>query len=99
MFGLSSAELKYIIKTVVQPLEEKGYRVYCFGSRARGDFKRFSDLDLLIEGQENRPSLGEIEEKLINENFPYKIDLVFKGDVAESYREKIEKEKVLVSPR
>ena len=78
-----------------RPSKQKGARVFCFGSRARGDHKEFSDLDLLIDAdaEKDLTSLaGKIEEELIEGNFPYKVDLVFKKNLAQSDSDKIERE-------
>ena len=71
-------------------------KVFCFGSRARGDFQKYSDLDLLLETTDDLSSIvGEINEKLIDSNLPYKVDIVCSNNIANSYRAQIEKEKVL----
>ena len=92
---LSKAELEFLGANVVQPLAEAGYRVWCFGSRARGEGAPYADVDLLVEGKGRpRQLLGEIRERLIESNFPYKVDLVLEADLAESYREGVLAERV-----
>ena len=44
-FGLSEDELNTLAQLVVGPLVGAGAKVWCFGSRARGDHKKFSDID------------------------------------------------------
>lgn len=88
-FGLKEADYQYITDTVVNPLKQRGLSVYCFGSRARGDHKPFSDLDLMIEGpvsDQVQQLKGAIEESLSKENFPYKVDLVLFEEYADSYK-------------
>lgn len=43
-FGLSQSEYKLIQLLVIEPLARYQAQVWIFGSRARGDFKPFSDL-------------------------------------------------------
>ena len=94
-FGLSDEQFKYIANTVVKPLSKVRASVYCFGPRTRGDHQKFSDLDLMIESDTKPTSLiGEIQEDLVEGNFPYKVDLVHFSDFADSYKEGYEKEKV-----
>ena len=31
------------------PLKSKGALIYLFGSRAKGDYRKFSDIDLLVD--------------------------------------------------
>ncbi|WP_035518267.1 nucleotidyltransferase family protein [Pseudohaliea rubra] len=92
---LSEAELAFLDANVVQPLHQAGYRVSCFGSRARGGGAPYADVDLLIEGSgKPRQLVGEINEKLTESNFPYKVDLVLEADLAESYRDGVMREKI-----
>lgn len=87
MFGLTPQEHGYIYATVVEPLTRLGARVYCFGSRARGDHQPFSDLDLMVEAdQELGATIGALQEVLSNSNFPYKVDLVEFCHFAEAYQ-------------
>lgn len=95
-FGLSQEEFEFICQTVVMPLEKHGALVWCFGSRARGDYNRFSDLDLMVEAQVNLGAIvAEILEQLIESNFPFKIDLVELRHFAQSYCDSYHREKVL----
>ncbi len=90
MFGLSDSEYQYILNTVVKPLEANNAQVFCFGSRARGTHSRFSDLDLLLKNAVSLKELvNEISETLENENFPYKVDLVFEEELAHTYQENV----------
>lgn len=94
---LTSAELEFLNTSVVAPLSELGYRVWCFGSRARGEGAQYADVDLLIEGPGRpRALISEINERLVESSFPYKVDLVLESDLAESYREGVLAERVLL---
>lgn len=94
MFGLSPAEYQYIVDTVVAPLEAQGALVFCYGSRARGDHQRFSDLDLMVEAtQDLAPLISHLQEQLSNSNFPYKVDLVELRQFADSYKPGYERDR------
>ena len=94
-FGLSPQQIEFINKTVVDPLRKKGAVVYCYGSRARGDYKKFSDLDLMVESEDKKNlDLGKLMEILQNSNFPYKVDIVHFSDFAESYKPSYQKDKI-----
>lgn len=87
-FGLTSDQYNKIVQTIVQPLVKNGAKVYCYGSRARGDFKQFSDLDLMVEStSKEQLNLGELIERIQNSNFPYKVDLVHISDFSENYKD------------
>jgi predicted nucleotidyltransferase len=95
-FGLSDTEYEFINQTVVLPLTARGATVWCFGSRARGNHRRFSDLDLMVEGSLDLQGLvGEISEQLVESDFPYKVDLVELRRFAKSYLEDFYRERVL----
>jgi predicted nucleotidyltransferase len=62
-FGLNDQEYQFLLVNVVRPLEQQGAKVYCYGSRARGTHRPFSDVDLMVEGGENVSGrVGEISE-------------------------------------
>jgi len=93
--GLTDSEQQFLQREVVLPLTRAGFRVWCFGSRARGEQQRFSDVDLLVDGPgHSRAVIGEIEEKLVDSHFPYKVDIVAEADLASSYRESVRRERV-----
>jgi len=92
---LTEEERSFLEEIVAKPLARAGYRVWCFGSRARGEGARYADVDLLVEGPDKpRALIGEINERLVESNFPYKVDLVLEQDLAESYRENVMAERV-----
>lgn len=94
MFGLTEEELGYICNIVVAPVTAQGGKVYCYGSRARGDYHPFSDLDLMVEAPSDiEPLLSGIREQLSIGNFPYKVDLVQLKDFADSYKSGYERDK------
>ena len=68
MYGLNERDLKYIFKALKEwPEVEK---VIIFGSRAMGNHKKGSDIDLAVSGQEvNETICNRISAKL-NEEAP-----------------------------
>ncbi len=92
-FGLTQSEIELLRSLALDPLKRQGARVWLFGSRARGDYKPFSDIDLLYEVPEGvlLPAgvLGRIEEELEDSNLPYKVDIVNLDEIASSYRDGI----------
>ncbi|HTR00617.1 MAG TPA: nucleotidyltransferase domain-containing protein [Candidatus Acidoferrum sp.] len=99
MFGLTPAEYDYIRAEVVAPLHAQGGRVFCYGSRARGDHKRYSDLDLMVEADKDLSALVSLlQEHLSNGPFPYKVELVELRDFAAAYKPGYERDKKPYSP-
>lgn len=75
-----------------------GRRVWAFGSRATGRrVKRFSDLDLLIEG--DNLSIREaalLDEALDESRLPFKVDVVQAATLMPEFFARIQPERVLV---
>jgi predicted nucleotidyltransferase len=97
-WGLEPLDLQLLERLLFEPLKARGARVWIFGSRARGDQKKFSDLDVLFE--ESNPislvELSKIREELEESELPIKVDLVAVKDLAESYRASVMKDRVEV---
>ena len=95
MYGLSAEELAYLRTHVVAPIEQRGGKVWLFGSRARGAHQKYSDVDLLIEGDKRDlcALLGQLKEELEESNFPFAVDLVFADDLAASYADSVLRER------
>ncbi|GAB6392589.1 MAG: putative nucleotidyltransferases [Treponematales bacterium] len=72
-------------------------KAYLFGSYARGEARPESDIDICIE--EGRPlSLFDLSGLYLDleEALAHKIDVVAAADITGSFKENIEKERVLV---
>ena len=97
-FGMSSAQTDMLRELVIRPLAEAGCAVFVFGSRARGDYRPFSDLDLLVEGEVSSSLLASISEKIEESSFPYRVDLVSSSNLADAYRAGVERDRVRILP-
>ena len=98
-FGLEQRHWTTLLEIAVKPLQKVGCTISFFGSRARGDFQRFSDLDLLVEGEVPAPTLSLIREALDESNLPFRVDLVLFKDLAESYQVGVLRDKVEIASR
>lgn len=87
-FGLKDNQYDFILKNIVRPLEAQGAKVYCFGSRARGDHRPFSDLDIMVENDnvDFSTQVSNIRDAITDSNFPYKVDIVLFSEFADSYK-------------
>ena len=83
---------------IIAPLKNQGAALWIFGSRARGDHKKFSDVDLLyqVASSKKLPKgfLFDIQSTLEESDFPFKVDLVNRDEIASGYRDKVESEKI-----
>jgi predicted nucleotidyltransferase len=96
-YGLTVEQYELLNKLCLTPLKLINTKVWIFGSRARGDYKKFSDIDLLFDNSKvPKAVIGKIIEDLENSNLPYKVDLVAESDLAESYRDQVHKDKILI---
>lgn len=97
-FGLSATQYDLLSEKLIVPLKQKGIRLWVFGSRARGEHKPFSDIDILFS-LSNPKALTEgelflIKEDLIDSNLPFKVDLVNEKELAPSYRDSVLRDRV-----
>ena len=69
-------------------------RVYLFGSCARGDVQRWSDIDVAIDPQEPLPSglRSDIEEDLEESTVPYFVDVVDLSTARPEFRDEVKRE-------
>jgi predicted nucleotidyltransferase len=78
-----------------------GAQVWVFGSRATGNARRYSDLDLALEA--DRPLelavLADIAEALSESDLPYKVDVIDLRSVDPAFRALIEPEMVVLAIR
>ena len=74
-------------------------KIYLYGSRARGDFRQWSDIDLALDIGSGNPriALGEARSVMEALSIPYSIDLVDANHVQEPLRTIIKKEGILWS--
>ena len=72
-------------------------KIYLFGSRARGDYSRGSDVDIALDGGRRieRVDVGEVRDVLNETNMLFKFDVVDFHAVQESMRGFILKEGIL----
>jgi predicted nucleotidyltransferase len=96
-FGLSQPHWDLLKRLLLQPIKEAQGRVWIFGSRARGDYRQFSDLDVLIGGPITPNLISSIGELLEESTLPICVDLVLEANLADSYRTGVLKERVEIS--
>lgn len=97
-FGIEKQYFEILNSLVIQPLKDHGAQVWIFGSRATGGYKKYSDVDLLFEISKELPQglIFEITSAIEDSRFPYKVDLVERSKLALSYKDQVEKDKILL---
>jgi type I restriction enzyme S subunit len=85
-------------KIVAEILKKNGIHenVFVFGSRARGDHKEYSDLDLISKQTEplQTQKLIQIKEDFKNSQLPIAVDFIEWAKISDDFRKKIEPELV-----
>lgn len=91
MFGLSEKVYEQIINIT----EKYNYQFVIFGSRARGDYKENSDIDIAILDEVDEKTEYKIKNEFDLLDIPYTIDIVFiKKGIKKELEESIKKEGV-----
>lgn len=100
-FGLSLEDYNLLLDLAIRPLTQHGAEVWIFGSRARGDHKPFSDVDLLytFSPPAKAPSglVYDIKTNLAESRLSLKVDLVDEHQLASSYLQSVLNERVKLS--
>ena len=99
-FGLSDEQFQILNQIVVSPLKSHGASVWIFGSRARGDHKPFSDVDIMFERKDStqfpKGFISHMREEIEESRLPFKVDLVDANEMAESYRSGVLADRVVL---
>lgn len=74
--------------TVRKYLPDESYRVFIFGSRAKESNRKWSDVDVGVEGPEKVPleALLQIKGDLAESNTPYRVDVVDFASTSEDFK-------------
>jgi len=88
------ARLKNLI---LSSLEGEPVKIIIFGSRARKDNHRSSDVDvgLIPYGKLNRGKITALKEKIEDLNIPYKVEIVDFSQVSDAFKKEALKEVVV----
>ena len=64
-------------KFLIEYFKNRDVNIYLFGSRARGEEKRYSDIDIAISSKEDlKYDIVKLKEIIEESNLIYKVDLV-----------------------
>jgi len=72
-------------------------KIYLFGSRAKGTYSKWSDIDLAVDmgTKLEMRDIGEISNLLQASSIPYKVDIVDINNVSEKMKTAIERDKII----
>lgn len=87
-FGLEERHINFILEVLNKNIAWNGASFYIFGSRTRGDFKEYSDIDIAIDfaGKKAENSIiFKIKSDFENSTFPYEVDVVDLNSLDEKF--------------
>jgi predicted nucleotidyltransferase len=92
---LSQAELA-IVRDILRIHLTPATRAWVFGSRATATARRYSDLDLALQGDKplNPNVLGNVAEALTNSDLPYKVDIIDLRAIDPAFRAIVERDMI-----
>lgn len=94
-FGLSNSDYCFI-KNAIQDFcsSKQSIKILVFGSRARGNYQKYSDLDIWVETSPalNTAEITELKEFFEESDLSIKIDIVSPQTVLQDYLPNIQKE-------
>ena len=91
-FGLEKRYLDYILQILRENIPQKDAKFYIFGSRAKGSFKEYSDIDIavkLTDGKISADILGKILLVFSDSTLPYEVDVIDLNAIDEKFRDLI----------
>jgi predicted nucleotidyltransferase len=95
LLGMKPHEWDQVCEVLQKIVPEN--RVWAFGSRATGKMlKRYSDLDLAVAGALSWRQRTDLTEAFEESLLPIKVDVIELDSVDEDFRQRIEKDFVLV---
>lgn len=82
------------VKTILKKYLPSNARTWIFGSRARGNAKKYSDIDILIDTGSLIPieTMAQLNLAFEESTLPYKVDLVDAASIDKSFHDKIQAE-------
>jgi predicted nucleotidyltransferase len=75
-----------IIKSI---LNDHQVDAYVFGSRAKMQAKKFSDLDLCLMDQYDKTTIRKVQDSFEESDLPFKVDIVCWGEIDDNFKAKI----------
>ncbi|NVK42615.1 MAG: nucleotidyltransferase domain-containing protein [Oceanospirillaceae bacterium] len=86
-----NASIRRLVMELLSGALGPGVDVFVFGSRARGNARKSSDLDILLcaAGPIDFSQLAEASEQLAESDLPFSVDLLDQARISESFKRRI----------
>lgn len=87
MFGLEDIHVEFIKDMLKKHISSPDAKFYIFGSRAKGKYQEYSDVDIAIDFPElTLDKKLKIESDFENSTFPYEVDIVDLNTIQENFK-------------
>lgn len=98
MLDLTNSDLRIVHGILARTAP--GVNVLVFGSRVKGNAKKFSDLDLALDAGSpiDWSVIGELKLALSESDLPIKVDVIDLNDVSERFREMVLRQAIPLPP-
>jgi len=97
--SLTDDELK-LIQSIIKRILNNEDKAYIFGSRATGNAKPYSDIDIAIDLQNHQimclEILSQLEDKFHDSALAYKVDIVDLNNISEPFKDLIQKQSIRI---
>ncbi len=91
MFGLADRHIKFILSILKNNFS--GAKFYIFGSRAKGTYKEYSDIDIAVDLNNkklDKDILGRILIEFQDSTLPYEVDVIDLNSIDEKFKNLIQ---------
>ena len=97
MFGLEEKQIDFIKETLKKYIPNSDAKFYVFGSRAKGEYSEYSDVDIAIDFPElSSDTKSRLELEFENSTFPYEVDIVDLNNIKEDFKNLIKDSLILL---
>ena len=100
MYGLDDKYIDFIISVLKKNIDEQDAKFYIFGSRTKGTYKEYSDIDIAIELADRKlpvDILGKILLEFSDSTLPYEVDVVDLNSIDKDFKDMIQDSLVLLN--
>ena len=88
-FGLDKRHLDFILQVLKDNIPQKEAKFYIFGSRAKENYKEYSDVDIAVKLPDKKLSadiLGKILLEFNDSTLPYEVDVIDLNAIDEKFK-------------
>lgn len=87
-FGLEEKYIKFLENILKENIKDDSAKFYIFGSRSKGNFAQYSDIDIAIKSDMLSDEIKtKIELEFENSTLPYEVDIIDLNDISDKFKE------------